>query len=86
MRVLPIGPGQSFDTSQPKVVYDVDGQLAVLAGEIIYEIKRSPTASLFATLRDKCGVEVAASSRTVEAVPAPPLARVLGMSSSFPLG
>lgn len=79
-------PCQCLDTFQRKAVHDVDSQLAVLAAEIIYEIKCSPTASLFAALRDKCGVEVAATSRTVEAVPAPPLTRVLEVSSRFPLG
>ena len=46
---------------------------------------RTSTASLYWTLREQCGVEVAGSSRMLEAVSAPPpLARRLGVPSRYP--
>ena len=53
---------------------------------ILPEIRRTSTASLYWTLREQCGVEVAGSSRSLEAVSAPPpLARRLGVPSRYPL-
>lgn len=53
---------------------------------ILTEIWRSSTASLYWTLREQCGVEVASSSRILEAVSAPPaIARRLGVPSRYPL-
>ena len=39
---------------------------------ILSEIRKTSTASLYWTLREQCGVEVAGSSRMLEAVSAPP--------------
>jgi len=72
----------------------VDGQLALYVvnhlpheyAAILPEIRRTSTASLYWTLREQCGVEVAGSSRILEAVSAPPaLARRLGVPSRYPL-
>lgn len=72
----------------------VDGQLALYVvnhlpreyAAILPEIRRTSTASLYWTLREQCGVEVAGSSRVLEAVSAPPaLARRLGVPSRYPL-
>ena len=53
---------------------------------ILPEIRRTSTASLYWTLREQCGVEVAGSSRMLEAVSAPPpLARRLGVPTRYPL-
>ena len=53
---------------------------------ILPEIWKTSTASLYWTLREQCGVEVAGSSRTLEAVCAsPPLARRLGVPTRSPL-
>ena len=61
----------------------VDGELALYVvnhlpeeyAAILPEIRKKSTASLYWTLRDKCGVEVAGSSRMLEAVAALGLAR-----------
>ena len=72
----------------------VDGHLALYVvnhlpyeyAAILPEIRRTSTASLYWTLREQCGVEVAGSSRSLEAVSAPPpLARRLGVPSRYPL-
>ena len=72
----------------------VDGHIALYVvnhlpheyAAILPEIRRTSTASLYWTLREQCGVEVAGSSRTLEAVSAPPpLARRLGVPSRYPL-
>ena len=72
----------------------VDGQLALYVinhlpheySAILSEIRKTSTASLYWTLREQCGVEVAGSSRMLEAVSAPPaLARRLGVPSRYPL-
>jgi GntR family transcriptional regulator len=72
----------------------VDGHLALYVvnhlpreyAAILPEIERTSTASLYWTLREQCGVEVAGSSRSLEAVSAPPtLARRLGVPSRYPL-
>jgi GntR family transcriptional regulator len=72
----------------------VDGHVALYVvnhlpheyAAILPEIRRTSTASLYWTLREQCGVEVAGSSRTLEAVSAPPpLARRLGVPSRYPL-
>jgi len=72
----------------------VDGHLALYVvnhlpheyAAILPEIRRTSTASLYWTLREQCGVEVAGSSRILEAVAAPPpLARRLGVPSRYPL-
>jgi GntR family transcriptional regulator len=71
----------------------VDGELALYVvnhlpeeyAAILPEIRRTSTASLYWTLREQCGVEVASSSRMLEAVSAPPtLARLLGVPSRYP--
>ena len=72
----------------------VDGHLALYVvnhlpqeyAAILPEIERTSSASLYWTLREQCGVEVAGSSRSLEAVSAPPtLARRLGVPSRYPL-
>jgi GntR family transcriptional regulator len=72
----------------------VDGQVALYVinhlpleyAAILPEIRRTSTASLYWTLREHCGVEVAGSSRMLEAVSAtPPLARRLGVPSRYPV-
>jgi GntR family transcriptional regulator len=72
----------------------IDGKLALYVlnylpyeySAILPEILRSSTASLYGSLREQCGVEVAGSSRVLEAVPASPLlARRLGVRSQFAL-
>ena len=72
----------------------VDGQVALYVvnhlpqeyAAILPEIWRTSTASLYWTLREQCGVEVAGSSRILEAVSAPPpLARRLGVPTRSPL-
>ncbi|MGD0983949.1 MAG: GntR family transcriptional regulator [Acidimicrobiales bacterium] len=72
----------------------VDGELASyvvnhLPNEyvaVLTEIQKEATASLYWTLREQCSVEVAGSSRTLEAVAASAsLARHLGVRSRFPL-
>jgi GntR family transcriptional regulator len=53
---------------------------------VIDDIQLSPTASLYSILLDRYGVKVAGSSRTLEAVAAPPLAsRLLGVPKRYPL-
>jgi len=72
----------------------VDGQVALYVvnhlpheyAAILPEIRRTSTASLYWTLREQCGVEVAGSSRTLEAVAATSsLARNLGVASRSPV-
>jgi len=72
----------------------VDGHLALYVvnhlpheyAAILPEIRRTSTASLYWTLREQCGVEVAGSSRILEAVSATlPLARHLGVPNRYPL-
>jgi GntR family transcriptional regulator len=72
----------------------VDGQVALYVvnhlpqeyAVILPEIWRTSTASLYWTLREQCGVQVAGSSRILEAVSAPPLlARRLGVPTRSPL-
>lgn len=72
----------------------VDGHIALYVvnhlpqkyAAILPEIRSASTASLYQTLRKQCGVEVAGSSRTLEAVAAPPqLARRLGVPTRYPL-
>jgi GntR family transcriptional regulator len=89
---LQLGPGA------PGVVLErlrrVDGEVALYVvnhlppdyAVILPEIWKTSTASLYWTLREQCGVEIAGSSRTLEAVPAPPpLARRLGVPTRSPL-
>lgn len=72
----------------------VDGELALYAvnhlpaefAAVLPEIRKSSTASLYWTLRKQYGVEVASSSRMLEAVAASPsLARHLVVPRRFPL-
>lgn len=72
----------------------VDGELALYAvnhlpaefAAVLPEIRKSSTASLYWTLRKHYGVEVASSSRMLEAVAASPsLARHLVVPRRFPL-
>lgn len=72
----------------------IDGELALYVvnhlpdeySAILPEIRRTSTASLYWTLRQQCGVEVAASSRVLEAVAASPaIARHLVVPRRFPL-
>ena len=72
----------------------VDGQVTLYVvnhlpqeyAVILPEIWKTSTASLYWTLREQCGVEVAGSSRILEAVSAPPpLARRLGVPTRSPL-
>jgi len=72
----------------------VDGELALYVvnhlpeeyAAILPEIRKKSKASLYWTLRDKCGVEVAGSSRMLEAVAASAsLARQLVVPRRFPL-
>jgi len=71
----------------------VDGELALYAvnhlpvefAAVLPEIRKSSTASLYWTLRKHYGVEVASSSRMLEAVAASPLlARHLVVPRRFP--
>jgi GntR family transcriptional regulator len=72
----------------------VEGKLALYVvnylpdeyAPILAEVRRLSTASLYGTLREQCGVEVAGSSRMLEAVSASPLlSRRLGVPRQFPL-
>jgi GntR family transcriptional regulator len=72
----------------------VDGELALYGVNHLPEqyaivlptIWRTSTASLYGTLRDRCGVEVATSSRILEAVSASrSLARLLEVAYRSPL-
>ena len=72
----------------------VDGELALYVvnhlpdeyAAILPEIRKTSTASLYWTLREQCGVEVAGSSRVLEAVAASPaIARHLVVPRRFPL-
>jgi len=72
----------------------VDGHLALYVvnhlpheyAAILPEIRRTSTASLYWTLREQCGVDVAGSSRILQAVSATlPLARHLGVPNRYPL-
>jgi GntR family transcriptional regulator len=72
----------------------VDGQVTLYVvnhlpreyAAILPEMWRTSTASLYRALREQCGVEVASSSRLLEAVSAPPtVARQLEVPTQFPL-
>ena len=72
----------------------IDGELALYVvnhlpdeySAILPEIRKTSTASLYWTLREQCGVEVAGSSRVLEAVAASPaIARHLVVPRRFPL-